>query len=244
MSEDYSFNPKRYTKKRYLLPDHEIKYLYKNYIFNDLVSDKIILGYDENITDNIYNIYPIHPRKLNFFRKFKFRKAIKNFIIYQYSIKARTYVERKILKESKSEVKYIYERQQHKHIIPFCLISPFLNPTIGIPILIAIIINYFKSYSGDFIFFRNYNEILMKYQINTYYKLGSDTKEFIDYLNSDPKQINKNNQKFDKFFVDDIFDIEFEKEDEMIDYLSRNIPINYHQEYLKILDNEAKKKLI
>jgi hypothetical protein len=261
---DFYKKPERYTPKPWLLQrDYEILYLYRNFLFNERFNDKINLDYEthhnEKISDEAFNLYPEIPNKLNFWKLVKFRKAIKHFIIYQHSLKAPTFAERKILKEAKNDVVYIYEKTQHNII--WCLsifaILLFRNKFTAGLITISSYLNYNHNYLGDFLFMLNSNELLMKYQINQYYKLGKETYEFIKFLegtynegtNINPKQIHNKHPKrdikyYEKFFVNDIYDLKFEKDDELIDYLcSPKSNYDFHQEYLRKLESQNTLKL-
>jgi hypothetical protein len=250
----------RYTVKPWFFQrDNEILYLYRNFLFNERFNDRLNLDYDfeaskENLQNEGLNVYPEIPKKLNFFKILKYRKAIRNFIIYQQSIKANTFVERKILKESKNDLVYIYEKTQLTVFYSVSLFHVLLfrnKISLGV-LLISAYLNFSRNYLGDFLFMLNFNEMLMKFQINPYYKLGRETKDFVNYLENNlrfegAEIISKSSREkkyFYKFFVNDIFDIKFEPEDIFFDYLA-NTKSNYdfHQEYLKKLEMETQNKI-
>lgn len=242
--------PKKYTKRSpwYSKQNNEMIYLYRNYVFNERINEKMNLEYDikeENNSEEVFNIYPEIPKKLSLYKTFKYRKAIKNFIMFHYSIKASTFIERKILKETKSEVAYIYDRQQYKYLIPSLFITPFCfnSQILFIPFCFTLLITYTQSYIGNFLFFLNYNDILMKYQINKHYKLGRETADFVEFLNRDCAEVNTSiNKKFEKYFVKDIWDMDF-KGEKLVDYLAKPISRNnYHQECLKRFQEEKMQK--
>ena len=250
----------RYTVKPWFFQrDNEILYLYRNFLFNERYNDRLNLDYDfeaskENLQNEGLNIYPEIPKKLNFLKILKYRKAIRNFIIYQQSIKAKTFVERKILKEGKSDLVYIYEKTQLTvfYSVSLFYILLFRNKiSLGI-FLISSYLNFSRNYLGDFLFMLNFNEILMKYQINPYYKLGRETKDFVNYLENNLRfegeeiigKPSREKKYFDKFFVDDIFDLKFEPEHEFFDYLANTKSnCDFHQEYLKKLEKETRNKI-
>jgi hypothetical protein len=248
---------RRFTKKSMNIfkRDDEILYLYKNYVFNERIKDRIILRYDLDPKEtsgkedeNYFNIYPEIPKKLSLRRCWKYRKAIQNFVIYQYSKYADTFVERKILKETKVDVIYIYNKQQYRYLFPFTLISGLiLRSYYGvISIMCLSLISYKFDFFGNIIFLFNLNDMLMRYQINTYFNLGKEAKEFVNYLEADRNEKivkfeNRNKEYFDKFFVDEILDIKFEKGERLVDYLkAENISVDYHRQYLKKLETEYK----
>ena len=106
-------------------------------------------------------------------------------------------------------------------------------------------VNSNKNYLGNFLFMLNSNEFLMKYQISTKYKLGKETIDFINYINSnlDDNSIqfkNKNKHYYNKFFVKDIYDLKFEPDDELYNYFAARSNYDFHQEYLKKLESQAK----
>lgn len=244
----------RYTTKPWLFQrDNEILYLYRNFLFNERFNDRINLDYENPNEKNshskeAFNLYPEIPNKLNFWKLVKFRKAIKHFIIYQQSLKAPTFAERKLLKESKNDVVYMYEKTQYRIIFYMSLFAILLfrnKFTLGI-IIVSSYLNYNHNFMGDFLFCLNSNELLMKYQINNCYKLGKETQDFIRFLEGsfsegeDTKNI-RGTKYYTKFFVEDFYDLKFEKDDELFDYLC-NPKSNYdfHQEYLKKIESQSK----
>ena len=243
----------RFTKKPWFFQrDDEILYLYRNFLFNERLNDKLCLDYDidENTSmDEVFNIYSNIPKKIKFFKIWKNRKTIHNFIIYQQSIKGKTFVERKILKESKSDVNYLYEKSQNNLFLTLSTGLIFLIRTKLTFIFVSLMyfVNSNKNYLGNFLFMINSNEFLMKYQISTKYKLGQETIDFINYINSnlDENSIqfeNKNKQYYNKFFVKDIYDLKFEPDDELYNYFAARPNYDFHQEYLKKLESQAKYK--
>ena len=251
---EHENNKSRYTKRSFNIfkPDQEILYLYKNYIFNERIKDMIVLNYDsdksENDDNRNFDVYPEVPKKLSIWTCIKNRKAIENFIVYQYSIYAASFVERKILKETKQDVCYIFRKQQYRSGLPLIFLSGVVVRSLGGLFLVCSL--FFFTYKldiiGNIIFLSNMNDILMKYQISTHYKLGRETKEFLnhitDYKNSH-NQIYDSSRKYyyDKFFVDNIFDVKFEKEDKLVDYLkAETYSSDYHRKQLNKLDKEMR----
>lgn len=254
---EHENNNTRFTKKsaNIFKKDGEILFMYKNYIFNERIKDRIFLKYDQdrkenNITEDsaLFNIYPDVPKKLSFRKCWKNRKAIQNFIIYQYSRYADSFVERKILKETKVDVINIYEKQQYRYLISVAFLSGLpLRSFVGIMFVTGItIFSYKYDTIGNIILFFSLNDILMKYQINPYFNLGKETKEFFNYLEADRNDMNvnfdkRNKEYYDKFFVYDIYDLKFEKGDIIVDYLkAENLYLDYHRQFLKKLQSEYK----
>ena len=249
-------NKSRYTKKSFNIfkPDHEILYLYKNYVFNERIKDMIVLNYDidknEKDEPGNFDVYPEVPKKLSLWTCVKNRKAIENFIIYQYSIYAATFIERKVLKETKQDVCYSFRKQQYRYSIPLVFLSGVMVRSLGALVFVSslFLISYKYDIFGNLIFLLNMNDILMKYQINTYYKLGKETKDFVNYLEVDkyqkiPTFIANGKDYYDKFFVEEIFDIKFEKDDKLVDYLNAEVfSADYHRTQLSKLEKENKEK--
>jgi hypothetical protein len=247
-------NNSRITKKSFNIfkPDHEILYLYKNYVFNERIKDMIVLNYDLDKSENDdyenFDVYPEVPKKLSLWTCIKHRKAIENFILFQYSIYAATYVERKILKETKQDVCYSFRKQQYRFALPLIFLSGVMVRSLGG--LFFVYSLFFFAYKldliGNIIFLLNMNDILMKYQINMQYKLGRETKEFVNHLISDKIDNNPSNNNslknyYDKFFVENIFDVKFEKEDKLVDYLKSEIySSDYHRKQLNKLEKEMR----
>lgn len=231
-------------------------YVYRNYLLNDRLNEKVTLEYDlddKNLSKEIFDLYPEIPKKIKFWFLMKNKAAIYNFIVYQQSIKGKSFVERKILKESKADLIYLYKKTQYNIFFSFsCVMLLFLRSsiTLGFLLIFGLMNNEFNTL-GNMIFMKDYNDFLMKFQINKYYKLGKESSDFVDYLNSNynEKVLKYNNKEYyDKFFVKSIIDVKFEKDDEIIDYLNINNKIkhknthDYHQEYLKSLENINQKK--
>jgi hypothetical protein len=238
-SNDYD----RLIKKAfYILPGAEILSMYKIFVFNERINEKHALKYNlsDKISENDFKIYPDIPKKLSFFRMMKFRKAIKNFITYQYSKNANTFVERKILKEAKSDVYYIFRKQQIPYlIVGFLAMFITRSPFIILPCLSI----YCLDIPGEAMLLFNLNDLLMKYQINKFYRLGRETNDFINYLNNYKNSDNivfqeKNKNYYDKFFVKNIMDVKFEKEDNIVDYLQVETTLNFHKNILDLRQQE------
>jgi hypothetical protein len=238
----------------------ELLYLYKNYVFNERIKDLIVLRYDldkpennandENALSASLNIYPEIPKKLSFLVCLKYRKAIQNFIIYQYSKYAETFVERKILKETKKDVFYIYKKQQLRYLMAFYIISSLLMRSANGFLLVScsVLFSYKFDTLGNFIFLLNLNDLLMKYQINTFYILGKETRDFVNYIENQRKENNfefmrNNKDYYDKFFVNDVYEVKFEKNDKIVDYLkAENVLVDYHNQSLNRLQSDYKEK--
>jgi hypothetical protein len=96
-----------------------------------------------------------------------------------------------------------------------------------------------NQYTGNILFYLNYNDMLMRFQINQYYKLGRESSNFVNYINSNKDESfvfkdGKNKNYFDKFFVEDIYEVKFEDGDRIVDYLKNPLSgKNHHQEILK-----------
>ncbi len=237
-------NYERNTKSRWIFqPDHEFLYIYRKFIFNDRLNDLINLEYDENkVEKKSFQIYDEIPLKVDFLKLLKYHKAINNYIIYRYSIKAATFEERKILKESKRDIIYILNRRQYVYTFPFIFLTclyfqsyAYFSFVLGIYCL-----NNKYEFFGKALLLANYNEFLMKYQLGQNFKLGRETNEFVKFVNSNKQleTVYKSKKYYEKFFVEDIFEIKFEKEDIIHEYLVNDIKMDYHQKYLE----EKKKK--
>jgi hypothetical protein len=142
-------------------------------------------------------------------------------------------------------------------------------------------------FSESYWWLRNNRNIMLNFQINSYFELGRETREFICFFENDgfgmleenkennrllgfwrPSAENNDNKKnnfeikkdeksgfyliydkdgnlkaqfiknpsyYKKFFVKEIYDVKFEKEDEIIDYLDMDLNYDFHKEYLKKL---------
>jgi hypothetical protein len=239
---------KRNTKSPGLFYSNELLYNYRNYNFDFHLNDHTFLGYSEN-EETTFNLYDQLPKKISFFKLFKYRKPIQNFILYQYHLNANTFAEKKLLKEVKTEVNLLYEKDQFKYSSMIGLCSILLTRNIiGWFVLVFAYALSVNSVVGDLIFFKRSNDIMMKFQINSFYKLGRETKDFVRYLNDncDVKSLKYRKEKsyYDKFFVN-FEDITFEKDDKLIDYLDPscfNIKVNIHQELLETLKKQKDMK--
>jgi len=69
-------------------------------VFNQHLNDTIFLNYDEE-KELPMQLYNRLPQKLSIFKIIKYRNTIGSFIKYQTNLYASTYVERKILKQTK-----------------------------------------------------------------------------------------------------------------------------------------------
>jgi hypothetical protein len=232
-------NYERNTKSTwFFLPDHEVLYIYRKFIFNDRLNDLINLDYDESkIEKKSFEIYDEIPIKINFLKLLKYFKAINNYIIYQYSIKAQTFEERKILKESKNDMMYILNRRQYVYTLPLFFISClyFQSMTYYYFIIGIYCLNFKYDLFLKALLLANYNEFLMKYQIGLNFKLSRETREFVKYVNSnkETETFHKPKNYYEKFFVEDIYEVKFEKEDQLHQYLLNISNQDYHKKYLE-----------
>lgn len=249
---------KKITKK--FKKNEEILYLYKNYVFNERIKDLIVLRYDLNKQKNnlndeqalsaSLNIYPEIPKKLSFTVLLKYRKAIQNFIVYQYSKYAETFVERKILKETKKDVFYIYKKQQYRYLLAYFILSSLLIRSQYGFLLVScsFLFSYKFDTVGNILFLLNLNDLLMKYQINTFFNLGKETRDFVNYLENHRREnifefMRNNKDYYDKFFVNDVFEVKLEKFDKIVDYLNaENVLVDYHNQSLNRLQSDYKEK--
>jgi len=249
---------KKITKK--FKKNEEILYLYKNYVFNERIKDVIVLRYDLNKQKNnlndeqalsaSLNIYPEIPKKLSFTVLLKYRKAIQNFIVYQYSKYAETFVERKILKETKKDVFYIYKKQQYRYLLAYFILSSLLIRSQYGFLLVScsFLFSYKFDTVGNILFLLNLNDLLMKYQINTFFNLGKETRDFVNYLENHRREnifefMRNNKDYYDKFFVNDVFEVKLEKFDKIVDYLNaENVLVDYHNQSLNRLQSDYKEK--
>lgn len=281
MNESYTIN-----NHEGLLYQNVFRYTVKKLNINRQINDLITLKYNEN--ENIpFELYDELPKKIKLWTLIKYRTPIQNFIIYQYSINAKTFTERKILKTTKSYCLRNMNTFPFKNFTFFFLITNFL---VGHPLLKKYlnIINIFGSIylSQTYWWLRNSRVIMLNFQINSFYKLGRESKEFIMFLENkgyglldkDPQNTVKNSnnknkffikkdeakktfyicdekesnikaefsrdpQYYKKFFVDEIFDVKFEKDDEIIDYLDMDINYDFHKEYLRKISTSKEYKL-
>jgi len=263
------------------LLDHTIKKIAINKQINDILT----LKYNEN-EEIPFELYNEIPKKLSFFNLLKFRVPIKNFIIYQYSLYAKTFVERKLLKTTKSYCCKNMISYKFKNFTFFSILTIFL---VGHPFLkkYLLLLNFLgNAFLGDeYWWMKNNREIMLNFQINNHFKLGRETKEFIKFVENNgfgylpnkndeiynilnskndkrlkvekeknynikhdeinntfiiyDKQMNliaefsKHPSYYTKFFVEEIFDVKFEKDDKIVDYLTYNLDFDFHKEYLK-----------
>jgi len=121
--------------------------------------------------------------------------------------------------------------------------SIFLIPFIGV----LCIGEFYGKGIGDFFYIFFYNEFLMRFQINEYYKLGAQTKDFVEFLNGDVKS-NKTNKKYkykSKFLnYNSTCDFVFESDETICDYLKIPDNVNLHDEILKKLEKNRLKKAL
>ena len=76
--------------------------------FDESLNNCILLNYNEEEAHKLpYQLYNTIPENLSYWKLFKYRHAIKSYIDYQTNIYAKTFVERKILKETKQVLIYI-----------------------------------------------------------------------------------------------------------------------------------------
>lgn len=234
-----TLNPNVFFKK-------EILYRYKVYLINNLICDEKIVNSFENSDDVVFNLYDDIPKKISLIKLIKYKKAIVNFIIYQYHLKANTFIERKILKEVKTEVNLIYTHKAWRYnTLTYLLGLATIRTFIGKMILLTFLtVNLITPESiPDLILLCNSNNILMKYQINSYYKLGRETKDFVDYLNSakDETQLQYKRDKdyYEKFF-NNFEEIKFEREDVLYDYLKPTKSTNFYEEIVNSMQKYKK----
>jgi hypothetical protein len=205
---------------------------------NSQINDMINLKFNEK--ENFFDLYDNIPKKLSLFKILKYRNEIRNFIIYQYSKKADTFVERKLLKDTKSYCcKYmnIYPIKNFS----FLLICSII--TTGHPLLLRylIFVNSIWSYyfSNKLWWIKNNNTILLNFQMNSNYKLGLETKEFIyliekDLLNELKKiKENRENEINNNVKRNDIIKIDIEKAE-----------INNKENGFIIIDKSKKNKIL
>lgn len=193
------------------------------------------------INEGVFNLYNEIPEKLSLYKIFKYRNTIKNFIFYQCSIKYESYTERNILKEINKGMFDIYGKKQYKFIGVLLMIGFFLSKGVfgKISFFALIYINYKFDITGNISFFANANELLMEMQINPHYKLGRETREFVQTLKESESEIT--NSKFKKYFEKNAFDIELSPGDTYYNYRQENYTIyDYHKHLLQTLEKKRK----
>ena len=236
-----------YTKDPGWAGGTEFRYILRQFYFNDRLNDLLNLHYNED-EKVAFNLYPEIPKKLSLWKIFKNRKAIDNFINYQCNIYAPTYVERKILKEMRSDIHRLYTKQQAYYLVPLLVINFYLfKGTIGLSLTFLSWL-YFTTHDtlGDIVFMFNSNSYLMKYQINIFYKLGRDTTDFVNYIKADKDEkvlkYNKNKEYYDKFFAKNLYAIKIEPEDKLFNYLDSYGKVDFHQRMLEIYEKQREDK--
>ena len=207
---------------------------------NSFYNDQSLLKASEQ-KEFPFKLYEEIPKKLSTIFIWRNRKYLQNFIVYKYSTWADTFVERRILKETKREcINYKYKASYYLicGLITFMILmrrSTILN-------LFAILTSYQlsnTSFISDLKFYLNLNNHLMKFQINEKYQLGRDTRQFIKYLQNKAYLNDDSNKKFKKFIQTEILKIKFE--DEYFDYLASTVVFDFHDELTKKM--EAKRQL-
>lgn len=282
-----------------LFEQHLLTHTVKKLSVNTQINDLIALKYNE--TEEVpFQLYNENPIKLSFWNQLKNRTFIQNFIVYQYSIKAKTFVERKLLKTTKSHCCRNMITYKLKNFTFFFLMSTFLvgHPGLKKNILLCSLLGIWL-FSDGYWWLRNNRNIMLNYQINSFFKLGKESKEFICFIENEGFGMleenqqehtenkgflsflsfrsvsrlikgNKNDEKKEKFMIEkdkktglylifdnkngnlkaqfsrhpayykkfsvkEIFDIKFEPEDEIVDYLNMDLNYDFHKEYLKKL---------
>lgn len=287
-NEDFSINNKPGVFNQYL-----IKHTLKKLSINSQINDLITLNYNE-LEEVPFQVYNENPKKLSLKNQFKFYLPIQNFIIYQYSLKANTFLERKLLKTTKSTCCRNMITVQIKNF-SFCFLMTFFF--VGHPGLIKHILAFSiiatTLFSKPYWWFKNNRNIMLNFQINSHFKLGRETKEFICFIENDgfgmlkdckqnkgflasllSSNVDKEKEDqvevkkdevsglyfvydkngevkakfsrhplyYKKFFAEEIYDIQFEKEDQIVDYLNMDLDYDYHKEYLRKLSKSQNQR--
>jgi hypothetical protein len=205
---------------------------------NSFYNDQVILKAEEQ-KEFPHKIYDKIPEKLSLYFVWRNRKYLQNFVIYNYSIWADTFVERRILKDVKSEcIKYKDNTVKYTF---FTLLGSLIIMRKNIYFnLLALFIVYQSLHSyflADIMFYKNLNNILMKFQINEKYRLGKETREFIKFLN-DRAWLNEEGKlsRYNKFIENDIFKIHLHEK--YFDYLTPAKEFDFHEELTKKLERK------
>jgi len=183
-----------------LISENLISHTIKKNTINSHINDMINLKYTEN--DNIpFDLYNENPKKISLINIIKFRNPIRNFIVYQYSIKAKTFVERKLLKQTK----LICCRNMNTFPLKtftIILVSIFFlvgNPSLKRKLILLNLLSSF-TLAEQYWWIRNSKNIMLNFQINSFYKLGRETKEFIQFMENNGFDLlvenNKNNKNY------------------------------------------------
>jgi hypothetical protein len=228
----------------------EAKFLLRRIQFNQNIIDRIIFKYEKDDEAIHFRLYENIPIKVKLFKLIKYRKAISNFIQYQVSIKANTYVERKILRDTDLQLDHIMERKLHYFFI-FPAVAMILSRSSFVKFSIFLITYHIMSegYLSNLFFMFHYNDILMNMQINSFYKLGRETSDMVKFLNNnrsiEDSFYNKKQEYYNKFFVNEIHEVNYEPEDELFNYLDPSHPIykiDFHKDFITKIERERRIK--
>ncbi len=165
-----------------LLQQNLLTHTVKKISINTQINDLLALKYDE--TEEVpFQLYNENPKKLSIWNQIINRTYIQNFIIYQYSLKAKTFVERKLLKTTKTYCCRNMVTYKLKNFTFFFLMTTFFvgHPGLKKNILIFSLMGSLL-FSDSYWWLKNNRSILLNFQINSYFKLGRETKDFVCFI--------------------------------------------------------------
>jgi hypothetical protein len=87
-----------------------------------------------------------------------------------------------------------------------------------------------------------YKRIPSKIQINSFYKLGRDSKDFIRYINNEELKF-RDKSFFDRFVIKELVDIPLEKDERYLTYANRDSyeKLDVYEKVLNNLENKRNK---
>jgi hypothetical protein len=180
-----------------------------------------------------FELYNELPRKLTIMGVIKNRKIIKNYLNFQTNIYQETYIERSLVTTVNEQNEFIQNYSMLLCLPPLCLSmfrEYFILGTISFIGIITLPTIFSIAY---------YNEFLQKFQINSFYKLGRDTQDFVRYLNNEPLKFREQSY-FDKF-KNELTDIPLDKGEKLLSYVNSDKKEKL-EVYDHVLDNLEKKR--